>query len=363
MNDENMFENEQESLDDKVNQYTNYRRKSDEDKSKETYKLRQNTEELFKERRDKRLDDDVEDNKEIYESLNDSSDFKTRAYDFLSEVLGVDMYKNANKREIKKAYKLIDEVNKDIKSLEQVLNGDELYNPPKTNNEAILDYFSSIDPKRKGLHFKFNESEEITVMFRHQELEHEAYIKDYEGQIEKLDDQIKNLQEENNIDKIKELTQEKLEYKRKIDSHTRDLDGIHNDLDKYIIKTKQIHNKIYEFENALNACRALSNNMEISLSIIGPDHLSIEGKTLNHAVENLTNLEKKGEQFNKLIEVYASKKNSKTQNIYARAEQIARTSNGEEIYKKIIDKNKSAFNYTKANMKAMRDTYFKDIGY
>lgn len=363
MNNENTNENVNESLDEKIKNYNIPSGKTDELKSKETYKLRQSVKNIFKEDNRKRLDDEVESNKEIHETIIKSSDMKKQAYDFLSETLGIDLYKQENKNEIKKAYKLINKVKKDMKILENVLNGEEVYDPPSLNNDALITYLSAVDPKKKGLYFRFNECKEITLIFKNEEVAHKNYIEMYENQIDNLNEQLASLQGTDNLDKLKSITKEKMDYKRKIEGHTRTLEDIYNDLDNYIIKSKHLENKIYEFQNALNASRVLSNNMELSLGIIGPDHMSLEGQTLDNAMKNLSQLQKSGNLFTKFVEEYATQKNSKNDQLYSKVDKTSKDSNGEEMSTKILNKNKSIFNYSKANMKAMRDTYFKDIGY
>jgi hypothetical protein len=273
------------------------------------------------------------------------------------------LYKSENRREIKRAYKLVDKIKKDIKNLEQVLNGDEVYSPPSLNNDTLISYLSSVDPKKKGLYFQFNECRDITIIFKNQEIEHKHYIETYENKIDEIDKQIVSLNGNGEINKKQSLWKEKLDYKRKIDIHTRDLDDIYNDLDSYIIKSKHLENKIYEFQNALNASRVLSNNVEFSLSIIGPDHLSKEGQTLEEALNTLSRLESSSNKFKEFIEEYAIKKNSQTDNIYNKVSKTSKDSNGEEISTKILNKNKSVSDYSKSDMKAMRDTYFENLGY
>lgn len=361
MNNEDLLEYN-ENLEENILRHSTLNEKSDIEKIRETTRYRKDINNLFDEKRGKKLKEEVEANKEIYESINTSSDLKKKAYDFLSEVIGVDLYKAENKRELKKAYSLVDIVKKNTKTIEKVLNGDEVYNPQSYNNEALISYLSSIDPRRKGLYFKYNESRDTAILLNNEEKEHQYYITEYEQKIDNIDSQIHKYGL-NQIDKVKNLNKEKLSLIRKIESHKRTINDIETDLNKHIIKNKYYENKIFEFENALNRSRSLSNNLEFSLSIAGPDYMSPEGKILDNSIKNLSELQRINDKFKDFIEEYAVKKNSKTEKLYTRIDNSTKDSNGEETYEKILDKNKAFHNQSKANMKAMRDTYFKNLGY
>jgi hypothetical protein len=311
------------------------------------------------------LDEDTETNKELNNSLNDvensTKNLKNQAYDVLSKFLSIDMYKLENKRELKRAYGSLDVLKKDIKVLEKALNGEEIYNPPSLNNADLLRYINNVSPKRKGLYFRDSELKDINLMYRSQEIELNNRISLFEQQIEGIDNKLVDVKS-SDINIARSLSKERTNLMRMLDSYQRKVEDINNDMNKYIIEHKIVENMIYEYSTILNTGRNLYNNVELSLSIVGSD-LSPEGKTLEQAIGSLKNVKNISEKFKSFITKYAVEKKSRNSRLCDEVNKVVSDDNGEELSDSITRINKQLYNSSKSNMKAMRDTYFNNLGF
>ncbi len=335
---------------------------TDEEKNKETTELIDDIKKVYQGKKKQKLNGETQENKRLYETINKEQTLKKEAYDYLSKIVGADLYKIENRKEIKKAYKILDNVQKDIENLETILKGKETYKLPTGGTKEFIEYISNIDPKKKGLYFKEQELRDITILFKNKELEHKDHIDTYKEKIEEIEQKTDS---ENNYTNqtLKELRQEKHNYARLINAHQRRREEINHELDGYICEIKIIQNQICEQQNLLNYTRSLSNNIKFSLNIVGQDFTTEEGKAYTKAMKNMTSLQKLGDKFKTYAEEFVKNKNTKLDNIYKKAEHTIRTDNGEELSDSILAKNKSIFNQSSANMKAMRDTYFEQLGY
>lgn len=337
----------------------------DGEKSQETSNLLKEARKVYEgQKKKKKQNEDVEENKAIFEAVKKDEELKKKAYDFLSELLGVDLYKIENRREIKKAYKKLDQVKANISKVELTLNGKETYKITNTTDEGLITYISSVDPKKKGLYFKEQEITDITVMFKNKEIEHEHTINKYEEQIETLRNQIDQVKDDNyEKDTLIALKKQKFNLSRLKQSHERRIKEINHELDSYIGDLKLVKNKIYQNQKLLDASRKLSNNIKFSLDVIGPDYVSEEGKTFGQSVKNLTELQKMGEKFKNYVTEFLENKHTRLEKIYTRVDDTVSDENGEQLQDTVLKNNKASFDKSAATLKAIRDTYFDELDY
>lgn len=337
----------------------------DQEKNEETSNLLKEARKIYEgQKKKKKLNEDVEENKAIFEAVKKDEELKKKAYDFLSELLGVDLYKVENRKEINRAYKKLEQVKTGITNIEKVLNGKETYKIPNTTDEALITYISSVDPKKKGLYFKEQELTDITVMFKNKEIDHKDTINKYEEQIDKLRKKIEQAKEKNyEKDTVINLRKQKFNLNRLKKSHERRIAEINHELDSYIGDLKLVQNNIYQHQKLLDASRKLSNNIKFSLNIIGPEYVTDEGKMFGKNVKNLSELQKVGERFKNYVTEFIDNKNTKLERIYSKVDETVSDENGGQLGDKILRKNKADFDKSAATLKAIRDTYFEQLDY
>ena len=354
---------ESESLEETIKKSGNGHTNNDSLKS--ASKFSKDVNDLYSSNPEIKLDESTKKNKNLNETLQksntDTGDFKKKVYDFFSSTFGIDLYNLENKQELKKVNNFLNNVQSDLTNIEKVLNGKEVYNPPSTNNEDILNYISSISPERKGLFFKNSELKDILIMYKSHEDEIDIHLKHFENQISSIDEKLSNKDASTSVKALIELKKEKMNYIRKADMHTRKLEDIRYDMDKYICLQQETENSIYKHLNTLDNGRTLYNTLNAILKA-GPG-MSREDKLLEKIDKNLNEATDMCERLYPFAKEHVENMKNINKSFDGRVKKVTTDDKGNQLSLEILDMRKNLYNSTMSNMKARRETYFRNLGF
>ena len=331
--------------------------------SEQSNKVRNTIKRIRENNGNQNLDEKTRENKQLYEEINQGKVSKTKdeAYTFLSKFLGIDMYDLENKKQIKKAYKLLDDVKKETKNIEKIINGEVTYNPPALDEQSLFTYWSSINPKKKGLSFLNQEYQDVTILLKEYEEIHKNNIEIYEDKIKEIDEQMMKAKTQNG--NSHNFFKEKHNLIRLKEREKENLDAIESELNNYIIDKTIVKINLNDAKNAVNLNKQLIDVAEISFKIIGYNVMTPEGKAIDAAYTKMEELREKIDHFKGYIEEFATGKNSKAKTRYDKVQGTIGNNRGEKISKEISTVYETLNNESKSSMKAMRDTYFEELGY
>jgi hypothetical protein len=354
---------EKESLEETIKKSSNGH--TNNDSLKNVSKFAKDVNNLYSSNPEVKLDESTKKNKNLNETLQksntDTGDFKKKVYDFFSSNFGIDLYNLENKQELKKVNNVLNTVQSDLTNIEKILNGKEVYNPPSSNNEDILNYISSISPERKGLFFKNSELKDILIMYKSHEDELDIHLKHFENQISSVDEKLNEKSGSLNVKGLIELKKEKMNYMREADMHTRKIEDIRYDMDKYISLQQETESIIYKHLNTLDNGRILYNTLNAILKA-GPG-ISRENKLLEKIDRNLNAATNMCERLYPFAKEHVDNMKNSSKSFDERVKKVTTDDKGNQLSLEILDMQKSLYNSTMSNMKARRETYFRNLGF
>lgn len=303
----------------------------------------------------------MEKNKEAAEALLNLSNFRKKIYDFAAKNTGLNMYKIDNKQELKKISNNLKEVNKYMSTLEKELEGEEVYQVRNTIDEATIDYWNRIDPKKKGLYFREQQIKDMNFMLKNMEQEYEASIDAIEEKIELIENKIKDKEYSN--DSKNNLRRQRIFLRRNIDVRNQKIKSLQLTIDKYISEQEDIENQIHEKQNLLYASRDLYTTVEQSLKIIKNQYVTDKNNTNSNTTDKLRELTDVGTKLKNIVEKYATTRLNEKDKLFDDIKTVTTNTKGENIIAEYMGKNKAKYEEDSAYRKAKRDKYFENLGF
>lgn len=302
--------------------------------------------------------------KDFLNSIKNMSDNKIKLYDLTKRLSGINIYRIEGKKEIKKVKKILIDAKRNMDELERILEGEATYKVQNNVDDSLIEYLNSIDPKNKGLYFKEQQIRDMNILLRNMELDYESSINNLDKKIEGLDAQIRKYEDTNtSAETLRNLKKQKIFFKRNKDLRKQRISYIRATIDKYISDHEQIETDIRRAENTLEYTRKLYNFVEHEIKLIETHYVPNGKDGTSKTNESMRNLKEIGERLKEITTKDVSGKIEQEEAMYKQIDQVISTESGQSFAKEMLLKSRAIYNKQSADKKAIRDNYFKEIGY
>lgn len=299
--------------------------------------------------------------KNYVDSTQDLKEETKKVYDLVKTITNIDLNKITSKKDIKQAYSNLEQLKKEIKTLEDRLTGKETYKMPETYDETLVTYINSTDPKRKGLYFKEQELNDVLILLKNKESDYKYAIDDLTSKINKKTEQLENTQELSRTE-TRELKTDRINLNRQIKLYEQRQTEINYEIDKYVARAKSIKYEIQVTENTLNKGRNTLYFTEQALEIISTN-LEYQSNTLISTINTIDKINMHSGKLKQYLELHGNEQQNSLERIYKESDKLITNQEGEEYFDTYHQKNRAIRSKDSAALKAKRNNFFEELGY